>query len=120
MILTYVKVKTQWISFYIIYFSNKIIAISESFISGDGRTMNIVPHINQLTRSQTLPVHHEMTYDIVIVSMKGMMDMLLISVADDEPITVVEFCFGSSDTFGVVVGLNSPSIRQDVTPISGR
>ena len=94
--------------------------ISESFISGNGYTINIVPHIHQWTTTQTLPLHHEMAYDIVIVTTIGVIDTLLISVVDDGPVMVVEFCFGSSDTFGVVVGLISPSIRQDVTSITGR
>ena len=81
--------------------------------------MTIVPHIEQWTTTQILPVRHQVAYDIVIVSAKGAIDNLLIFVATGGPITVVDFCFGSSDTFSVVVGSNSPSIRQDVTPISG-
>ena len=84
-----------------------------------GPGMVVVPHIDQWRTTQTLPVRNQVTYDIVIVSAKGAMDTMLVSAANGGPETVADFCFGLTDTFSVVVGSTTQSIRQDVTPISG-
>lgn len=81
--------------------------------------MEVMPFVEQWGRTQTLPVRDQVVYDIVIVSAKGAMDNILVSTATGGPETVVDFCFGENNTLSVVVVSTTPSIRQDVSPITG-